>query len=112
MKNCPKYNPKYMRFRAYVPELASQFREGELILRLEMKGVAINYQSGFTTDIAESCIWLTPFIKKPGNFWDLRYLFVICVPLRKITNKPNINLPVLIYTVPFLQGVTSHFMLC
>jgi hypothetical protein len=30
--------------RAYVPELASQFRENELILRLDMKGVAINYQ--------------------------------------------------------------------
>jgi hypothetical protein len=63
----------YVLFRAHVPELASQFRENELILRLDMKGVAINYQSGFTTDIAEACIWLTPFIKEPGNFWDLRF---------------------------------------
>jgi hypothetical protein len=31
----------------------------------------VQYSGGFATDVSESCIWLTPFIKKPGDMVDL-----------------------------------------
>ena len=59
--------------RAYVSELASQFREEEMIVGVNLKGAGIHFQVGFNTDISESCTWMTPFIKAPGDMWDLRY---------------------------------------
>jgi len=60
--------------RAFVTELASQFREAEFLLRLQLKGSGAMVEIGFTTDISESCLWITPYIKKPDNFSDLRSL--------------------------------------
>jgi hypothetical protein len=40
---------------------------------IKLAGYGINYQNGFSTDISESCIWISPFIKQPGDMWDLRY---------------------------------------
>jgi hypothetical protein len=58
--------------QSYVSELASQFREQEMIVGVQLKGAGIHFQVGFSTDISESCTWMTPFIKPPGDMWDLR----------------------------------------
>jgi hypothetical protein len=58
--------------RAYVTELASQFREEEFISRIQLKGSGIQFQVGFSTDVSESCIWVTPFIKPSDDMSDVR----------------------------------------
>jgi len=58
--------------RAYITEIANQFRDEELIVYLKLKGSGAFYQPGFSTDVSESCAWITPFIKPPGNLQDLR----------------------------------------
>jgi len=37
----------------------------------------VQYSGGFSTDVSESCIWLTPFIKKPGDMVDLWYCYFV-----------------------------------
>ena len=59
--------------RAYVTELASQFREEEFISRVQLKGSGIQFQVGFSTDVSESCIWITPFIKPSDDMSDVRF---------------------------------------
>jgi hypothetical protein len=39
----------------------------DLILSLTLKGFGIHYETGFSTDFSESCIWMTPLIKEPGD---------------------------------------------
>jgi hypothetical protein len=46
-----------------------------VIFQASLNGAGIYYSGGFSTDISESCIWITPFIKEPGDFWDLRFYF-------------------------------------
>ncbi len=58
--------------RAYISEIANQFRDEELIVKIKVKGSGMFYQPGFSTDISESCAWLTPFIKPPSDLFDLR----------------------------------------
>lgn len=58
--------------RAYVTELAAQYREAEFLLRLQLKGSGVQVQIGFSTDISESCIWITPFIKPSEDMNDVR----------------------------------------
>jgi len=58
--------------RAYVTELASQFREEEFITRIQLKGSGLQFQMGFSTDVSESCIWVTPFIKPSEDMSDVR----------------------------------------
>lgn len=58
--------------RAYVTELASQFREEEFIARVQLKGSGIQFQVGFSTDVSESCTWITPFIKYSEDMSDVR----------------------------------------
>ena len=58
--------------RAYVTELASQFREEEFITRIQLKGSGIQFQVGFSTDVSESCVWVTPFIKPSDDMSDVR----------------------------------------
>jgi hypothetical protein len=60
--------------RAYVTELASQYREAEFLLWLQLKGSGAHVEIGFSTDVSESCIWITPFIKAPGDMTDLRFV--------------------------------------
>jgi hypothetical protein len=43
----------------------------ELILKFNVKGVAMQYSGGFPTDISESCIWVTPFIIPQPSLSDL-----------------------------------------
>ncbi len=60
---------------AYLPEIASQFRFQDGILRLDFNGFAINHDGGgFNTDVSETCHWLTPFTKEPGDLFELWYL--------------------------------------
>ena len=65
--------------RAYVTELASQYREEEFISRIQLKGSGIQFQVGFSTDVSESCIWVTPFIKPavPDDMSDVRFIKII-----------------------------------
>jgi len=63
---------KFRYSRAYVTELAAQFREAEFLLRLQFKGSGAQVQIGFSTDISESCIWITPFIKPSEDMSDVR----------------------------------------
>ena len=67
--------------RAYVTELALQYREEEFISRIQLKESGIQFQVGFSTDVSESCIWVSPFIKPgiPNDMSDLRF-----VKIRKI----------------------------
>lgn len=58
--------------RAYITELAAQFREEEFILRIQLKGYGVQFQVGFSTDVSESCIWITPFIKYSEDMSDVR----------------------------------------
>lgn len=66
-----RYDPKYK--VAYFLEIASQFRPKEVLLHLNFNGKGINHDGGgFSTDISETCHWLTPFVLEPGDFNDLR----------------------------------------
>ena len=58
--------------RAYVTELASQYREEEFITRIQLKGSGVQFQVGFSTDVSESCQWVTPFIKPSDDMSDVR----------------------------------------
>lgn len=60
--------------RAYITELAAQFREEEFILRIQLKGYGVQFQVGFSTDVSESCIWITPFIKFTEDMSDVRFV--------------------------------------
>lgn len=68
-----RYDIKYK--IAYFMEVATQFRHKEVLVHLQFNGAGINHDGGgFATDISDTCHWLTPFVKKPGDFLDLRYL--------------------------------------
>ena len=64
-------------FRAYITELAAQFGEQDLVVNFRMKGVGIHFEKGFSTDYSESCVWLTPFIKPPGDLLRLLQVYQI-----------------------------------
>ena len=53
-------------------ELASQWREGEMLPRIEFPGFSLFYEFGFSTDISETCVWITPHVKQPGDPQDFR----------------------------------------
>jgi hypothetical protein len=63
--------------RAYVTELAAQYREAEFLLRMHFKGFGAQFQIGFSTDISESCVWITPFFKPSDDMSDLRYQIIL-----------------------------------
>lgn len=46
----------------------------EFILRIQLKGSGVQFQVGFSTDVSESCIWLTPFIKPSEDMTDVRFV--------------------------------------
>lgn len=75
--------------RAYVTEMASQFREAEFLLRLQVKGSGAMVQIGFTTDISESCLWITPYILPPGNMSDVRSVVNLKFKLKLFYNHKN-----------------------
>ena len=82
--------------RAYVTELALQYREEEFISRIQLKESGIQFQVGFSTDVSESCIWVSPFIKPgiPNDMSDLRFV--------KIRNIDFFNLSEFFYLNIFL----------
>lgn len=60
--------------KAFLPEIATQFRAKEVLVHLQFNGAGINHDGGgFSTDISETCHWLTPFVLEPGDFGDLKY---------------------------------------
>ena len=66
-----RYDPKYK--LAFLLEVATPFRTKETLIRLEFNGAGILHDGGgFGTDISDTCHWLTPFVKEPGDFQDLR----------------------------------------
>ena len=59
--------------RSMMVEIANQFRDQEMILKTKFPGYGIHVSPGFSTDLNENCIWITPFVKQPGDVQDLRY---------------------------------------
>ena len=57
----------------YLPEIASQFRPSEMFLSIKFdSGFGINHDGGgFSTDISDTCHWLTPFVQEPEDPFDL-----------------------------------------
>ena len=57
----------------YLPEIASQFRPSEIFLSIKFDtGFGINHDGGgFSTDISDTCHWLTPFVNEPEDPYDL-----------------------------------------
>ena len=69
------FTKKYKRI--YLPEVATQFRSTGVILSVDFKGYGVNHDGGgFSTDISDTCHWLTPFVKEPEDPWDLRYVLL------------------------------------
>ena len=60
--------------KKFLPEVAAQFRSDEVLLMLEFKGAGMSHDGGgFSTDISDTCHWLTPFVSEPEDPWDLWY---------------------------------------
>ena len=58
--------------KRYFLQLASQFKQDDILLNLDFNGAGINHDGGgFSTDISETCHWLTPFVNEPDDFTDL-----------------------------------------
>ena len=52
---------------AYLPEIAMQARDGQMIAYMEFDGWGISYDVGFSTDISQNCIWITPWVLEPDD---------------------------------------------
>jgi len=58
--------------RAFLPEIASQFRNGQMISGISFPGHGIYLQTGFISDMSENCAWMTPYVLEPsGDPWYL-----------------------------------------
>ncbi|TRY75809.1 hypothetical protein TCAL_07005 [Tigriopus californicus] len=57
--------------RSAIVELASQFRDGEMVAWIQFSGFGAYYEPGFGTDIGETCSWLTPYWMEPTTMLDL-----------------------------------------
>ena len=56
-------------------ELANQYRQKDMLLNMQFNGAGIHHDGGgFSTDISETCHWLTPFVLEPDDPIDLWYL--------------------------------------
>ena len=53
---------------AFVVEMAAQFRSGEMIAEVDFSGFGTYLEYGFSTDVSESCIWMTPMVKRPKGY--------------------------------------------
>jgi len=66
-----RYDPKYK--LAYLLEVATPYRAKETLIRLEFNGAGMHHDGGgFATDISDTCHWISPFVRPPGDFFDLR----------------------------------------
>lgn len=52
---------------AYISEIAAQFRRGQMIQAIDFAGSGVFFQPGFSTDLGESCSWITPFVLEPDE---------------------------------------------
>ena len=68
---------EYMKL-AYLPEMAMQFRDGEMIVSIEWPGWGVLYDSGFSTDISQKCIWLTSYVMEPSDPTFVKYALNMC----------------------------------
>ena len=59
--------------RVYLPEIASQYRNREMIARIRFPGYGAFIDPGFSTDLSETCTWLSSFVKEPDDSYDLRH---------------------------------------
>ncbi|XP_059078307.1 uncharacterized protein LOC131876825 [Tigriopus californicus] len=57
--------------RSSVVEAAAQFRDEEMITQVDFAGYGAFYESRFTTDISETCVWFTPFWERPSDMHSL-----------------------------------------
>ena len=55
---------------AFIVEMSAQFRSGEMIARVNFNGFGTYLEYGFSTDVSESCIWMTPMVKRPKGYVD------------------------------------------
>jgi hypothetical protein len=46
--------------RTYIVELAAQFRDGSLIMKVNFPGYGAYTEHGFATDISDTCVWMSP----------------------------------------------------
>ena len=53
---------------AFIVEMAAQFRSGEMIAQVNFNGFGTYLEYGFSTDVSESCIWMTPMVKRPKGY--------------------------------------------
>ncbi len=75
--------------RAVLPEVATQFRQGQMLPSIQfrclqrffsiytfapilLRGFGIFYETGFSTDISENCLWLGPFVRETPDPFKLR----------------------------------------
>ena len=61
--------------RDFVGEIAAQFRPGELLAQVNFSHYSVYTEYGFSTDISETCLWITPIVKDPPveDKQDFRY---------------------------------------
>ena len=53
----------------YFDEL--QFRDGEMIVEVKFPGYGVLYEPAFSTDISETCVWMSPYWMEPPDDRDL-----------------------------------------
>lgn len=57
--------------KALLIEILTQFRDGEMIARYSFPGGFAVYQElGFSTDVSETCVWLSPLYVEPDDAQD------------------------------------------
>ena len=64
--------------RAFLPEVASQFRNGQMVPMMRFPGAGVFYGKGFSTDLSENCLWLTPYVQKPSDPETLQTALPYC----------------------------------
>lgn len=52
---------------AFIPEMATQHRDGSMVAYIHFEGSAVFAIQGFSTDLSESCTWFTPYFLPPAN---------------------------------------------
>ena len=53
--------------QAFLLELASQHFNGDMVPQIQFYGHGVHYGPGFSTDLSENCVWLTPFVSEPKD---------------------------------------------
>ena len=59
--------------RHYLTKLAAQFRYGEFLLAANFSGHGLVTSLGFTSDLTDACVWMTPVTKESEDVYDFQY---------------------------------------